>query len=588
MKKNNRNNSSNNLRKGSKDSWNDDDDEDDRKPPARPSSASSSSYLPPPPSSSSTPHFPASLPDTPSHASLGDNTPTASVAGSSVSTFHNHPLPPAQITTTTSAALQQKLMTVDETRSTALTELDPVRSNLYRGESTASSALLTPQVVLASGTSGLAFVSFLCATLPVSALVSFVLLVLSLIALAFLIYARILDEWNRLLNGRGIGDFLPQSLYQLLAEESFHHFMTNNDAYLEHRYLLLYFLPGLSPDEIERYVARLAPRHRERVMRPGLAQFLPNRDFVMTVLMGRQRWQPHTARGVVATAATATIPSSNQTAPAIEVIVESDDRSEASDLGLNVSENDMAGGLSNQQASRLARTLGLSNSTRVREVLNTSGSRRDMDTVMTSAIVARDDVKDQDDNADTDENDTQDYYDEEENVLTEAFWGAFNITVWPIYRSVMNQAARVTSPFTSRAIMFGSTLSVLSGGMALWGHYGRHPENLSLSFSLSWLTPAMETAERALSRVTAPSIDRIVSRVVDVFASSTQRLFSNMPYPSSRVVWATALAGGLTTGTALILRQTFQPPPPRRRHSLLKSWKKSESSSRSLFSTPKK
>jgi len=584
-----KNNNNNNLRKGSKDSWKDD-DEDDRKPPARPSSATSS-FLPPPPSSSSTPNFPASLPDTPSHASLGDNTPTASVAGSSVSTFQNHPLPPSQITTTTTtSALHQKLMTVDETRSTALTELDPVRSNLYRGQSTvstASSTLLTPQIVLASGTSGLALVSFLCATLPVSALVSLVLMVLSLAALAFLIYGRMLDEWNRLLNGRGIGDFLPQSVFQLLAEESFHHFMTNNDAYLEHRYLLLYFLPGLAPDEIERYVARLAPRHRETVMRPGLAQFLPNRDFVMTLLMGRQRWQPHIAQGTAATAAA--IQRSNQSAPAIEVIVETDDdQSEASDLGLNVNENDMAGGLSDQQASRLARTLGLSNSTRVREVLNTSGSRRNTGAAMTAAIVARDDIKDQDDNDDTDENDTQDYYEEEENVLTEAFWGAFNVTVWPIYRSVMNQAARMTSPFTSRAIMFGSTLSVLSGGMALWGYYGGHAGNLGLSFSLSWLTPAMETAERALSRVTPPSMDRILSRVVDTFASSAQRLFSNMPYPTDRVVWATALAGGLTTGTALILRQTFQPPPPRRRHSLLKSWKKSDSSSRSLFSTPKK
>ena len=53
--------------------------------------------------------------------------------------------------------------------------------------------------------------------------------------------------------------------------------------------MALYFIPGLTEEQIQNYVGRLAPDHRQLLMRPGLGNFLG--DNFMNFLLGENRWR---------------------------------------------------------------------------------------------------------------------------------------------------------------------------------------------------------------------------------------------------------------------------------------------------------
>jgi hypothetical protein len=97
-------------------------------------------------------------------------------------------------------------------------------------------------------------------------------------------------ELRLLMQGRGIGDYLPTSLYEQLTQTSIHEFMSDRSTVDENAYMMLYFLPGLSRDQIDEYVGRLAPRHQELLHRRGLG-FLLGENF-MRFLVGDQRLRP--------------------------------------------------------------------------------------------------------------------------------------------------------------------------------------------------------------------------------------------------------------------------------------------------------
>jgi hypothetical protein len=70
--------------------------------------------------------------------------------------------------------------------------------------------------------------------------------------------------------------YLPNSLRRMLLETSLHEFMTDTTAYMENRYLLLYFVPGLTPDQLMAYINRLPARHRNALLQPGLGSLMPS------------------------------------------------------------------------------------------------------------------------------------------------------------------------------------------------------------------------------------------------------------------------------------------------------------------------
>ena len=99
------------------------------------------------------------------------------------------------------------------------------------------------------------------------------------------------QEIQAFLQGGGIGDYLPPSMYDQLTNLTLHEWMQDTSFSLEYRHLLLYFVPGISPERLDQYVDALAPAHRNRLRRRGLGHLL-GEDF-MRIVMGSERYRVH-------------------------------------------------------------------------------------------------------------------------------------------------------------------------------------------------------------------------------------------------------------------------------------------------------
>jgi hypothetical protein len=117
---------------------------------------------------------------------------------------------------------------------------------------------LQEDILLLSGTSLLSIMTFLYVVLPLTALMSLAVFMASSSALSYALYQYALQEFERLLQGRGLGEYLPESLYRTLAEQSLHENLIDPSFTLEYRHLMLYFLP-LSAAQRDAFIERLAP-----------------------------------------------------------------------------------------------------------------------------------------------------------------------------------------------------------------------------------------------------------------------------------------------------------------------------------------
>jgi hypothetical protein len=150
--------------------------------------------------------------------------------------------------------------------------------------------ILDQQVYMLGLLSAGSFGSFLFLLLPYSALLALGLFLLSTWALVFTFYRIKILEWNNIIQGRGIGDYLPASIYEQLTSTTLHEWMTDSTFFNEYRHLLLYFIPGITQEQLDAYLARLHPRHVQSLDRPGLGHFLG--DEFMRIVMGESRWPP--------------------------------------------------------------------------------------------------------------------------------------------------------------------------------------------------------------------------------------------------------------------------------------------------------
>jgi len=109
--------------------------------------------------------------------------------------------------------------------------------------------------------SGASIVTFLFFFLNVFA---FITLILGLSSTSMLFYTSY-SYVNYILNsGEGaLFDYLPASLRNYLTNTSFHEAMSADNNFLENRWYLIYFIPGLTPEQINSMVARLPQRHRD-------------------------------------------------------------------------------------------------------------------------------------------------------------------------------------------------------------------------------------------------------------------------------------------------------------------------------------
>ncbi len=130
-----------------------------------------------------------------------------------------------------------------------------------------SSRLFNRQLMILSSSTGTSLVLFLFFYLnffAFTALMSFAVSTFMLVytSYAYIIYLIQSGELN-------IFTLLPQSVRDRLLNSSIHDMFTEPADYMENRFLLLYFIPGLSPEQILQMVNRLPQRHRDLVLGPG-------------------------------------------------------------------------------------------------------------------------------------------------------------------------------------------------------------------------------------------------------------------------------------------------------------------------------
>lgn len=143
--------------------------------------------------------------------------------------------------------------------------------------------ILRNQIILLLGSSALGLLLFLFYALPLAAFASLIFFVSSLGALLPVFSQMAMAQYQlEMQHPLGLVRHLPDSVRIMLTETTLHEFMADTTFFMEYRYLLLYFIPGLRPEQLMEYIDRLPSRHREALLRPGLGRLMPS---VMESLM---------------------------------------------------------------------------------------------------------------------------------------------------------------------------------------------------------------------------------------------------------------------------------------------------------------
>lgn len=115
---------------------------------------------------------------------------------------------------------------------------------------------------------------FVVSVVPANILVGVAIVFFLWLSFLYRLFQMMQLEYNTALRGRGLGALLPESWYDQLVNTSFHEFMTDGTFVRENQHFMLYFIPGISVEQLNDYVDRLIPRHRQALHRPGLGNFL--------------------------------------------------------------------------------------------------------------------------------------------------------------------------------------------------------------------------------------------------------------------------------------------------------------------------
>lgn len=159
--------------------------------------------------------------------------------------------------------------------------LNPHGQRRRRSRKPPSRNLYNTQLQLLATMTGGSFIAFLFFFLNIFAFASLMMGLASVIMLIHTIYnyANFLLE-----SGEGaLFDFLPQSLQEYLTNTTIHDAMIDDSEFMENRWYLLYFIPGLSNEQRQALIDRLPQRHRDMAYGPGgmARMFLPENIFRM-------------------------------------------------------------------------------------------------------------------------------------------------------------------------------------------------------------------------------------------------------------------------------------------------------------------
>lgn len=151
-----------------------------------------------------------------------------------------------------------------------------------------SNRLVYWQLLILAATSIASFSASIIILLPFPVLVALSLSLSSFFGMIYLIVLLFYDKWDEIIQGNGIGDYLPTSVYNLLTESTLHEWLQDTSFTLEYRHLLLYFIPGITEQQLEAYIDGLSPRHRYNLRRHGLGHFFG--ENIMRLIMGDSRY----------------------------------------------------------------------------------------------------------------------------------------------------------------------------------------------------------------------------------------------------------------------------------------------------------
>jgi hypothetical protein len=449
-------------------------------------SSSNASFSASSPGVEATAHSPASLSSSPAYSPVAASpkTPTACMVPprSSVMTLSS-PTPniekKQQMPPSPSSLVDRLDETVANLADTSHTVMNALVRLLQQLQSSSCRSRQQQVALLLMSTTIVSTMAFICCILSTTALIAISIATASFgLLLQHALHYAVQEFNSRVENGRGLSELFnlspESSLWQTLTRTTLHEYMTDDSFAMEYRYLLLYFIPGITPQQLNAYIDRLDPRHRDLLRRPGgIGQALLG-PTAMRAIMGRRPWealiqqaqqqqqQPHESPLLLQQnqqrQSTTTTPlvqqqllemqdrqSMEHATPARALFhhrdMDDDDSSNCScsDLGLDVTANDLAGGLSESQATRMARQLGLVTmmttpppTTAITETPKTvNDSASSSPAAATAVVVAVPTSTSAAAAAANEEDDEQQNLDRvagarEEAVVTDAFWSSYN------------------------------------------------------------------------------------------------------------------------------------------------------------------
>jgi hypothetical protein len=297
------------------------------------------------------------------------------------------------------------------------------------------------QAILLTGVVVLSGVSFVCSILSTAALVSLLTMLSSSGLLLVAASRHAVRMVQSALQGDGLGSLLlPASLYQTLTEQSLHEYLTQESESTEMRHILLYFLPGVSKEQLDRYAARLAPAQQEQLLRPGLGQFLGPQWMRMLVgdrgMAQLSMTHPTIQLGTMQQPRQLTITSYN---------------SETDDSMHHLSADDFVGGMSEQQALVTGRALVPTGAwTR-----STASSSSDQD----------------DDDSEDDKEEKEEESKRVTAVLSDALYESYMNSIYiPMHDAITSTVSSVALPLSRTLVHTGLGVSLASTVVGVLGY----------------------------------------------------------------------------------------------------------------------
>ncbi|KAL3940624.1 MAG: hypothetical protein SGBAC_004880 [Bacillariaceae sp.] len=148
-------------------------------------------------------------------------------------------------------------------------------------------SILQRQMIQLGVASGTSVAAVTVAFVPAQIIMAFFIVLSLFMGLSYTVFQRLRLEAMDL-RRRGVAGYLPEGIVDTLINTSFHDHVVNGDFWEENSFFLLYFIPGLSEEQINAYVNRLVPRHQQVLRRPGLGHFIG--PAFMRLLLGEQQY----------------------------------------------------------------------------------------------------------------------------------------------------------------------------------------------------------------------------------------------------------------------------------------------------------